>query len=97
MQKYGNKAACSYGPWQMMLCNFSEGTDPDDLIANPENAAADTVAFIKRELEHFSPNSLGAVGSMWNAGHPLTNPSPGVQKYMQQLSKNYNVPMPKVS
>lgn len=91
VQQYGSAAACSYGPWQMLFANFSAA----DL---PTVEAGTLDMFAQEFLWHFNayvmgcrkPTSLDEIGMVWNAGHVLTNPGPGVLAYCRKLAAAYN-------
>jgi len=84
---YGSPAAaCSYGPWQIMLAN-APGCAPDD-FDDIDHAASATVSFLNQQLRRFSPQSLEEIGEVWNAGH--ITPDPG---YTKKLEAAYAVPI----
>jgi len=89
LAKYGSAAACSYGPWQLMFCNAPQGSSPND-FANLSLAGQYTVRYLNSLLERDKPQTIAEIGSMWNAGHVLTHPGPGVVAYMSDLISNYN-------
>lgn len=89
---YGSDAACSFGPWQLMFSNWPEGTTPAD-TNDLDKCAVATLAFMNSLIRRFNPHTLSDIGSCWNAGH-IQNPlSTGVQAYVNELAKNYLVPM----
>jgi hypothetical protein len=92
LEKYGSDAACSYGPWQVLLVNAPSysPSDFDDI----EKCAQATVSFLNSLLRRFKPNSLSDIGSCWNAGHIQKQLSPGVERYVSDLQKNYQATMP---
>lgn len=87
---YGAAAACSYGPWQIMFCNVPEATPGsfDDL----NFCAIASVAFLNKQLARFEPQTLGDIGSIWNAGHVQNPYSAQVQVYVDRLVQNLAVP-----
>ena len=87
LSRYGRNAACSFGPWQVMLCN-APGYAPGDLT-DLETAAKASVAALNMLLRHFQPKTLNDIGSSYNAGHPCADPG-----YTDRLVVAYNTPMP---
>jgi hypothetical protein len=93
LAKYGSAAACSYGPWQILLANAPDFSPTD--FADVAKAAQASVTFLNSLLRRFKPQTLAEVGSCWNAGH-IQNPlSTGVARYAADLAINYAHPMPK--
>ena len=90
---YGSDAAYSYGPWQILFANAPAGWAPTDL-EDLSKAARATVLFLNRLLSRWHPQDLAGIGECWNAGHPMQNPSVGVDRYVTDLTANYAVPMP---
>ena len=91
LAKYGSAAACSYGPWQIMFPN-APGATPES-FNDLDFAATASVAFLNKLLTRFHPQTLGDIGSCWNAGH-IQNPySAQVQTYVDRLTQNYAVPL----
>lgn len=95
LEEYGSAAACSYGPWQVLLTNAATFA-PDD-FTDLSTACQATVSFLNSLLRRFKPTSLVQIGECWNAGHPLTDPGAGVVAYTTELQKNYLIPMPEAS
>lgn len=92
LKEFGSAAACSYGPWQLMFLNAPRGIHPED-FANLEACATATVIFLNSLLERFHPDDLADIGQCWNHGSPTSKPSPGVVSYVDQLIRNYAVPI----
>lgn len=92
LEEYGSDAACSYGPWQVLLANASSyaPSDFDDL----QLATQATVGFLNSLLRRFKPSTLSEIASCWNAGHIQDPLSPGVQRYADDLAKYYTEPFP---
>lgn len=92
LEEYGHAAACSYGPWQVLLTNAATfaPSDFDDI----STACQASVSFLNSLLRRFKPSSLVQIGQCWNAGHTLTNPGFAVVAYTDELQKNYQIPMP---
>jgi len=94
--QFGPAGACSYGPWQLMLCNAPVGSSPRDF--NQLNlAAVYSCRFLSSLLRRFSPQTIGEIGSCWNAGHIQRPFSPQVQRYADELVLNYARPTPPVA
>lgn len=87
LQQYGRAAACSYGPWQLML-PYAGGCSPTDMD-DPDKAALATVSFLNADLRRFQPATLDIIGAIWNAGHPRDDPA-----YTGKLEASYAVPIP---
>ena len=87
LRLYGSAAACSYGPWQIMLYN-APGYTPDELNAQLPMVARATIAFLNKQIARWSLASIEAIGQVWNGGHPGVS-SPGVAAYCKELQKNY--------
>jgi hypothetical protein len=94
LAKYGAAAACSYGPWQLMFCNAPIGATPQDFDML-DTATIYSVQFLKYLLNRFKPQTLGDIGSIWNAGHVQNPYSPQVQAYVNRLTENYSIPIQK--
>lgn len=84
VEQYGDMAAMSYGPWQMMFPNFSEGTFPRELETNLQTCAVEFV----RQFNHFSARwnfcSLDQVGQVWNTGREIPD-----HDYTTKLGRAY--------
>jgi hypothetical protein len=89
LAEYGSSAACSYGPWQMMFCNYSGAYSPAELLADLE---ANAVEFVRYFNNHVAPRvaSLSDIGQVWNGGHVAEEPSQAVTIYMARLQKAYD-------
>lgn len=92
LAEFGSAAACSYGPWQIMFVNVPEATP--ESFDNLDFCAIASVAFLNKQLAHFKPQTLGDIGSIWNAGHIQKPYSAQVQTYVDRLSENYGVAIP---
>lgn len=92
LQQYGSAAACSYGPWQILLANAPscKPQDFDDI----QLAAQATVSFLNKLLKLYKPKTLAEIASCWNAGHIQKPLSPGVTRYAADLTKFYAEPLP---
>ena len=74
LSRYGSAGACSYGPWQLLLCNAPLTYAPgsfDTLML----AASATMAFLNSKLRQWNPQSLAQIGDCWNAGHITPDPA----------------------
>lgn len=87
LRQYGSAAACSYGPWQIMLYN-APGCTPDELNSQLPLVSRATVAFLSKEIRRWNLSTIEAIGQVWNGGHPGAS-SPGVQMYCKELQENY--------
>ena len=89
LQEFGSAAACSYGPWQMMFDNFV-GFTPAQLLTDLDACAMSFVRFFNSYvIRTRRAVTLDEIAQVWNSGHISATPSPAVQRYMQQLQKNY--------
>ena len=88
LQIDGSAAACSYGPWQLLLCNapLTYGPSSFDSLSL---AASASLGFLNRLLRQWQPKSLKEIGDCWNAGHITPDPA-----YELKLAVAYNVAMP---
>jgi len=86
VEKFDRDGASSFGPWQMMFCNFSSSRTPEDLLINLDFCAEDFVTWFNSYVIHQNPVSLEEIGQIWNAGHK-TPDSP----YTIKLQKAYNL------
>jgi hypothetical protein len=93
LAQYGMAAACSYGPLQLLLCNAPPGTSPT-AMADLNIAMQTSMLFLNGLLHRWRPTTLASIGECWNAGRPLSNPGPGVARYVTELAINYAMPMP---
>lgn len=92
LAQFGSSGACSYGPMQVMLVNCPPPQNPDDFSNLGAGMNAGLFA-LNNLLRRFNPQTLGDIGSCYNAGHIQTSYSPAVQQYILRLQKNYNVPL----
>jgi hypothetical protein len=86
---YGAAAACSYGPWQMMFCNYSGAYSPSELLVDLQANAVEFVRFFNNNVAT-RVTSLSDIGQVWNSGHVSTAPSPGVVTYVSRLQAAYD-------
>jgi hypothetical protein len=67
--KYGSAAASSYGPWQMMFCNFN-GETPTQLESDIDACARAFVdQFNRFVIRSRKASTLDEIGEVWNEGH----------------------------
>jgi hypothetical protein len=92
-EQFGNAAAMSYGPLQIMFDNAPTGATPDE-FSDPDTAVAYSVSFLNKKLREYQPITLLTIACIWNAGSPVTNMSPGLAAYVSELEHNYSVIMP---
>jgi hypothetical protein len=92
LAKYGRSAACSFGPWQMLLGNFSISAQ-DKVVSG----IADMDLFAVEFVHHFNSYVIGAkhaktlteIGQVWNHGSITKAPSIGVTHYCNSLKTAY--------
>lgn len=84
---YGHLAHCSFGPWQILLVNCADGTNPEDL-REAEGCARATSDYMLRLNLYKKPQSVTEWGQLWNGGH-IGADNPGVRSYVTQLEHNY--------
>lgn len=83
-------AACSYGPWQMMFCNF-QGCTPQQLLTDLDLCASEFVRFFNLYvIQEKNAQTLEDIAEVWNEGHETTNPDLGVLSYYHHLQAAYN-------
>lgn len=92
LEEYGSAAACSYGPWQVLLTNAATFSPSD--LSDITTAAQASVSFLNSLLRRYRPLNLVQIGQCWNHGCPTGNPSPGVVAYTDELQHNYQIPIP---
>lgn len=83
LAKYGSAAACSYGPWQMMLLNFAACYTPSELETDLRTCAVEFVRHFNLVTQRAT--TLDEMGEIWNAGHITPDPA-----YTQKLSAAYD-------
>lgn len=86
--RYGSAAACSYGPWQLLLCNATLTAGPE-LFDSLTLAASYTLAFLNSKLRQWQPQTLAQIGECWNAGHITPD-----HAYEGKLAFTYATAMP---
>ena len=70
---YGDTAACSYGPWQVMFANarlVAPEVTPAELMADPLRCALVTADFLDREMKRWRIETPEALLRTWNTGRP---------------------------
>lgn len=92
---YGAAAACSYGPWQLLLVNVEPQASPDEM-ENLNRCAMATVQFLNRLLEREKPQTLEEIAEAYNSGKWRWQVvPPGVERYAEDCRKYYDgVPLP---
>lgn len=99
LAEFGSAAACSYGPWQILLVNCQPGTSPDDML-RAERCAMETVSFINRViLDHEHARTVKEIAEAYNSGKwRWQEVPPGVERYADDcLSYYLQYPMPAAS
>jgi hypothetical protein len=91
VEKYGANAASSWGPWQMLFVNF-HAADMDSIPTGTlEMFAQEFVWFFNSYVMGVrKPTTLEQIGQVYNGGHVMTNPGPGVVAYCQKLQAAYD-------
>lgn len=96
VREFGSAAACSYGPWQMMYCNFSPTMYPRDCERDLEDCAVEFVRFFNAQMRRFHPKNLDEIGGVWNEGK--IGPDPAyVAKLQQAYTATLQMEAPKLS
>ena len=93
LEEYGQAAACSYGPLQVMFYNAS-GYTPTELNTDLTLAIRASIAYMNTLIREWHPQTVADVGEMWNSGSLVNSakgevPAPGVVLYCQELVENY--------
>lgn len=83
----------SYGPWQIMFPNCPRDTTPTMMNTSLDAVIVATIEFLNHQLVRFRPQSLAAIGAIWNGGSPLALRQLTVQNYVDQLIQNYQIPL----
>lgn len=95
VQKFGAAAACSYGPWQMLFPNFQPQLSVSDALGNLEALAQQFVTYFNRYvIGAAKASTLSEVGMVYNAGHIMQTPGPGVRAYCAELQAGYDSLLP---
>jgi hypothetical protein len=91
LEKYGRAAACSYGPWQILLVNCGTKTAPQDMT-NLDQCAVETVSFINRRiLAEQKPSTVEEIAEAWNSGKwRWQTVPPGVERYAAECRRHYD-------
>lgn len=90
LSEYGEDAAKSYGPWQMMFINFV-GYTPHQLLIDLDICASQFVKFFNSYvIGAKKAENLDDIGQVWNAGHISIVPSSGVLLYCKNLQTAYD-------
>jgi hypothetical protein len=88
LSQFGQAAARSYGPFQIMFYN-APGYTPDELNTDLKMVTMASIYFLNKQIRVFQPKTIYAIGQIWNGGHPGAN-SPGVVLYCKELQDNYD-------
>ena len=79
-------AACSYGPWQMMFCNFDSTATPARLLVDLDLCARNFVRFFNAYvMGSQKAQTLADIGEIWNMGHIAPDPA-----YVVKLQAAYS-------
>ncbi len=88
LSRFGEAAACSYGPWQLLMCNAPLTYAPVS-FDNLTLCAQPSVHLLNHKLIVFKPQSLGQIGECWNTGRICKDPD-----YEAKLIAAYGVELP---
>ena len=88
LRLYGPAAACSYGPWQLLLCNALLTYSPAS-FDSLSLAGSATLAFLNSKLRQWKPATLAEIGECWNAGRITPDPA-----YAARLAETYATERP---
>lgn len=84
LDEFGSDAACSWGPWQVMLCN-APGFRPVELGLDLEKAVVATIGYIRRYvLGTQKARTLTEVLDTFNSGNCRDRVTPVVQAYIDK-------------
>jgi hypothetical protein len=72
---WGSLAASSFGPWQMMFCNFSEGMTPEIAQMDLDRLAQEFVRQFNQFARRWQFTTLDQIGQVWNEGHEAPDPA----------------------
>lgn len=91
LAQFGQAAAKSYGPWQLMFYN-APGYTPTELNTDLSLVTRATIGYLYKQIKRWNITTVQAVGELWNWGHPdqpgVVDPT-GVQIYCRDLAENY--------
>lgn len=92
---YGCDAHSSFGPWQILLVNCSQGTKPED-FTDIDRCAQESVTLINaRIIKHESAATVAEIADAYNSGDWHDAQSAAVQRYVTDCQHYYdNVEMP---
>lgn len=91
LRQFGRDAACSYGPWQMMLVNCG-GYTPTQMNTNLDDCGLAFLShFNSYVVRGWDASTIQEIGQVWNGGHifRLTEPSERIKRYCEDLQRNY--------
>lgn len=87
LTEYGADAACSYGPWQVLLCN-AYGYKPQEISMDLDKAVTATVGFIRRWCINTQKcKTLREFADAYNSGNPRDANIP--EEYIEKVRHNY--------
>lgn len=81
---WGSPAAMSYGPWQMMFCNFSQGVTPLEVETDLARLALEFVRQFNQFERRWKFQTLEDIGEVWNMGREAPDPD-----YTAKLDRAY--------
>jgi hypothetical protein len=86
---FGQDAAKSWGPWQVMLCNAA-GYKPDEMGRDPKKACDAAVKFLNRFVFGVrGARTLSQILDTYNSGTWRDQESPGVKEYIKVCTRFY--------
>jgi len=91
-REFGDAAAMSYGPWQVMFCNAHRVTSgyvkPDDLKGMTFAAQVATVRWLDSAVLDRGAKSIRDIADAWNTGSHRDNILPAPQ-YLEKVERFY--------
>ena len=94
VRQFGSDGACSYGPWQLMLCNAHHS--PAELRSDPAVACEDAVHYIRFYVLGFrKARTLAEILDTYNTGNWREQDEDAPTKYMRDgMNYYHSVPLP---
>lgn len=91
IKDYGEDAAKSYGPWQLLLVN-APGFTPAELADDAEKAITATIGFLNRRIFNALQSvTLEEIADAYNSGNWRDSNVP--HEYIANFLKHYSTPM----
>ena len=90
LAQFGSAAACSYGPWQLLLANAPQCT-PTELMSDADAACAATVAFLNSYVLGLrKAQTVAQIAEIYNSGCLSQHPADGVLRYIRSAVQYYS-------